>query len=161
MAKERKDKRGAPPGHHGNPPHVRNEKAAEQVEIMAGFAMPFWQIAIAVDALFDDQGYSQDTIERHYRPELDRGLVKSKALLMQGAYDLALGRNVPDGVSPDKVYDIRAKKIAWLLSAVHGVAPVTRQWHSGPNEGPINYAELTDEEIDEEIAKRLNADDGG
>lgn len=147
----------------GNLPHQRNEQAAAQIEILAGFGLPRRQIRLAVEALFTDQGYSEDTLERHYRAELDRGMAKAKTTLLQGAYDIALGRNIPDGVSPDTAYRERGRKIDFLLNAVHGVVPHQSQRHAGPDGGAIPFANidlssLSDDDLDalERISARLS-----
>lgn len=152
---ERQEKRGAKPGEFGNRAHVRNEQAAVQIEILAGFCMPHWQIAIMLDETYKDQGYSQDTLEKHYKPELDRGAIKAKAMLMQGAYDRALGRNVPEGVSPDVQYKMMETSGRWLMESVHDMAPVSRHKHMGPEGGAIRYTQLSDEELDQQIAEKI------
>ena len=157
MSDERKERRGAKPGQHGNQPHVRNEQAAAQIEILAGFGLPQWQIAYMLTESFTDQGYSEDTLQKHYRLELDRGAVKAKAVLLQGAYDRALMRNLPDGVSKDTAYRVAETSTKWLMETVHDMGPVSRHKHMGPDGGAIRYAELSDEELDREIEERARA----
>lgn len=176
---ERKDRRGAPRGDQskpggqrragtphegkmGNLPHVRNEEAAKQIEILSGFALTREQVSQAICTLFTDQGYSPDTLERHYREELNRGKTKAKTALMQGAYDIALGRNTPAGVSPDAAFRERGKKIEFLLSAVHDVVPAQARRLGGPDGGAIPLAHidlssLSDDDLDalERLSERL------
>jgi hypothetical protein len=149
------DKRGSPKGRYGQPKHVRNEAAAEQIELLAGFGLPKREIGQAVEALFKDQGYSEDTIERHYRDEWDRGLAVAKSKLLIGANDIAFGRLQPEGVTPDRLFAERARKIEWLLGAVHKVAPVQSHRLGGPEGGaiPVEYRNLSDDELDARIAE--------
>lgn len=155
MTEKRKERRGAKPGEFGNRGHQRNPQAAAQIEILAGFGLPQWQIAILLTETFTDQGYSEDTLQKHYKPELDRGAIKAKSVLMQGAYDRALGRNVPTGVSPDVAYRVAETCARWLLESVHDMAPASKHKHMGADGGAIRYAQLSDEELEREIAERL------
>lgn len=187
MTQQRKDKRGARPGdptkprHHkrdgtphegkiGNVAHEYNPEAAAQIEILSGYGLPQNQIVDFLEATFDDQGYSQDTIQRHYRAEIDRGKAKAKVTLIRGAYDMAMGRNKPDGVSADTAFREQSRKIEFLLNVVHKMVPYTGQHLSGPDGGAIPIANidlsnLTDDDLDalERISQRLDqpGDDKG
>ena len=143
--------------------HIRNADAAAQIEILAGFGLPQIEISQFLEATFEDQGYSPDTLQRHYRPEINAGKVKAKAKLMAGAYDIAFGRAIPEGVTADRAYSERSRKIEWLLNAVHQIVPHSNQRHSGPDGGAIPLANLdlsslTDDDLDalERISARLN-----
>lgn len=158
-----REKRGGRPGINGQLPHQRNEAAAKQIEILAGYGLPQIQISEFIEAVFDDQGYSVDTLQRHYGRELKSGKAKAKVQLMQGAYDRAFRRNVPEGVAPDTVYREAGRSIEWLLNAVHEVVPHQNQRHSGPDGGAIPHANidlssLSDDDLDalERISQRLN-----
>lgn len=150
--------------------HQRNESAAKQIEILAGLGLPQRDIRFAVEAMFEDQGYSEDTLARFYRDELDRGMAKAKTMLLQRASDRAFGRNVPDGVSADVAYREGGRSIEWMLNAVHKVIPHTHQRHSGPDGGAIPIANidlssLSDDDLAalERISAKLHAgsDQGG
>lgn len=135
--------------------HERNEEAARQIEILAGLGLPQSDIRYAVEAMFDDQGYSEDTLQRHYRKELDAGMAKSKTRLLQGAYDRAFGRNAPEGVSPDVVYREGTRSTEWLLGAVHGIGPVTNTRLSGPNGGPVQFEKVDLSALDDDDLAHL------
>lgn len=149
------DKRGAPKGRLGNVPHIHNEQVAVQVEILAGYGLARWQIADFIDATFDDQGYSESTIKNHYAKEFKLGKAKTLSMLMQGAYDKALQRNVPKGVTPDTVYREALSSTKWLLSAVHKISSTTNLTHANPDGSNLNFSTMTDDELDEFIAERL------
>lgn len=144
--------------------HERNEEAAKQIEILAGLGLPQADIRYAVEAMFSDQGYSEDTLTRHYREELDRGMAKAKTLLLQKASDRAHGRNLPEGVSPDVAYREQGRSLEWMLNAVHKIIPHSHQRHSGPDGGAIPIANidlssLTDDDLAalERISEKLHA----
>lgn len=141
--------------------HERNADAAKQVEILAGLGLPKRDIRFALESMFDDQGYSEDTLIRHYRDELDAGMAKAKTRLLQRAYDRATGRNVPENVSPDVAYREEGRSLEWILSAVHKVSPLTKV--SGPDGGAvpitnIDLSSLSDDDLDalERISAKLN-----
>jgi hypothetical protein len=106
---ERKDRRGAKPGEHRQQPHIRTEEIARQVETMTGLGITQ-----------NDMGHilqlSPDTLARHYRDELDRGMSKAKMTLLNRAYQMAMGQAVPEGVSKDAAYRISSDKVDFLLN---------------------------------------------
>lgn len=112
------DKRGAPKGSFGNVPYVRTDEVARQVEIMAGLGItqPDMESILQI---------SGDTLARHYRAELDAGMAKAKFQLMERAHQMAMGLQVPEGVSKDEAYRIASKKVDFLLNVVHRVRPGT------------------------------------
>lgn len=114
------DDRGAKPGNEGNRPHVRDEEAAILIRAMAGYGMPREEISHALNAA-KGGGFSVDTLDRHYRPELDQALAERKAQLLTRAHKIALGEDIPDGVSKDEAYRTGARQLNWLLGAVHRV----------------------------------------
>jgi hypothetical protein len=114
------DRRGQKGSSHRNPPHERNEQAAQQIEALAGFGMPQDEIQVVIEAAFGPH-FSRSTIHRHYDAEIQRGKAKSKAALLNRSHQMALGQAVPAGVTPDRAYQIAAAKLDWLLSAIHGV----------------------------------------
>lgn len=168
---EKEDKRGGgKPGVNGNPAHERNDVAAAIVERLAGYGVPQSCISDFLGwaneegiAQLGDQGYSPDTLQRHYRDALDRGKAPGKDMLMGMMYRMAMMENLPAGVSPDKAYAIAADKLEKLLNIQHGVIAHQSHRHAGPGGGPIPIAlieaTLTAEEIDQlaRITAKLEA----
>lgn len=176
MADERKDKRGAAPGSRagteaagkvGNLPHERSEAAADLITRLASYGLPQACISNFLEWARDhtpidlgQQGYSIDTIKRHYLPELESGKLPAKELLMMRAYQMAFMDQLPEGVTPDRAYAVSADKLKFLLNVQHGVAPIQSHRHGGPGGGPIPIVALqalNDEELDwlERITAKL------
>lgn len=177
---EKDDKRGAKPGKRtgspdegkpGNLPHERNEVAAALIERLAGYGLPQscmsdfleWLQGSDIDLDLGQQGYSLDTLKRHYRDALDRGRIPGKEMLLGRVYQMAMMENLPEGVSPDRAYAIAAEKVMALLNIQHGIMPHQSHRLSGPGGGPIPIAlieaTLTGEEIDQlaRITAKLEA----
>lgn len=135
---KRKDKRGAPKvtdrkrplkGHRGNPPYeVRPE---DRIRVEAWVAVGAKQELIA-----EMLSISVDTLQRHFRAELDHG--KDRALSKIG------GSMVADALNGDK------DSQKFVLARIGGWKAGLE--HSGPNGGPIEYRDLSDEELDARIA---------
>jgi hypothetical protein len=176
---DREDKRGAAPGSRagteaegkaGNLPHVRNDLAAATIERLAGYGMPQASISDFLNWAGEridlgGQGYSPDTIQRHYRDALDRGKRPGLDQLMHRVYAMAFMEAVPPGVTPDRAYAIAADKLMALLNIQHGIMPHQSHRHAGPGGGPIAIAALSsldDEELDwlERITAKLAAAGG-
>lgn len=124
-----KDARGAKAGRRagtpdegksGNLPHERSEEAATLVREMAGYGMPQDEISRVLNATFGG-GYSVDTLDRHYRAELDAALAQRKSALLRRAHKIAMGEDTPEKVSPDAAFRESAAQLRWLLGAVHRV----------------------------------------
>jgi len=92
------------------------------VKRLAGYGMPQAEIARALNDAFGG-GYSVDTLDRHYREELDHGLACQKEVLLKRAHQMAMMEEVPEGVSKDAAYAVSAKKVDFLLNVVHRVRP--------------------------------------
>ena len=159
MAKK-PDQRGAKKGSSGQQPHKRNDIAARVIASLASFGLPQIHISEHLAWLQDEklldlggQGYSTDTLQRHYRAELDAAKIPAKELLMHRAYQMALMDNLPEGVSPDTAYRLSSEKVKWLLNVQHGVVETKGHQHSGPGGGPIPISliesALTPEEIEQ------------
>lgn len=157
MAKDG-DKRGPPKGIKGMPAHVRNELAAQIITKLAGYGVPQSCMSDFLDWVNEagitdlgEQGYSIDTLQRHYRADLERGKLPGKEMLMGRMYAMAMMENLPAGVTIDKAYQVAADKIEKLLNIQHGVMVHQSHRHSGPGGGPIPLAvieaTLTAEEI--------------
>lgn len=143
MAKK-PDKRGAKPGESGQKPHKRNSVAAGIIENLASYGLPQSNISDHLSWLqikghikLGSQGYSVDTLQRHYRPELDAAKIPAKDLLMHRAYQMAMMDSLPEGVSADTAYRLSSEKVKWLLNVQHGVVETKGHQHSGPGGGPI------------------------
>jgi hypothetical protein len=177
---ERDDKRGAKPGKRkgtphegkvGNVPHERNEAAAAIIERLSVYGLPqncicdflAWAQDEPLALDLGSQGYSIDTLARHYRDAIDRGRIPGKDMLLGRVYQMAMMENVPEGVSKDRAYAIAADKIMALLNIQHGIMPHQSHRLSGPGGGPIPIAlieaTLTAEEIDQlaRITAKLEA----
>lgn len=114
------DARGAPKGSTGNVPHERSEEAATLIRELSGYGMPQEEISRVLNATYGG-GYSVDTLDRHYRAELDAALASRKSELLRRAHKIAMGEEVPEKVSPDAAYREGAAQLRWLLGAVHRV----------------------------------------
>jgi hypothetical protein len=125
------DARGSPKGRVGNVPHERSEAAATLIRELAGYGMPQEEISRVLNSAFGT-GYSVDTLDRHYRAELDAALAIRKSDLLRRAHKIAMGEDVltkrdadgnvvPSGVSPDAALRESASLVKWLLGAVHRV----------------------------------------
>lgn len=184
---EKSDKRGAPRGDQskpagkrregtahegksGNLPHERNAFAAAVIERLSGYGLPQkcmsdyleWMRDLEIARNLGDQGYSVDTLHRHYRDAMDRGKPAGKEILMGRVYQMAMMENLPEGVTPDRAYTIAADKLMALLNIQHGIMPHQSHRHAGPGGGPIPIALLScldDEELNwlERISRKLEA----
>ncbi len=114
------DARGAPKGSQGNVPHERSEEAATLIRELSGYGMPQEEISRVLNATYGG-GYSVDTLDRHYRAELDAALAERKAGLLRRAHKIAMGEDVPEGVTADAAFRESSGTIKWLLGAVHRV----------------------------------------
>jgi hypothetical protein len=125
------DARGAPKGSSANVPHVRSEEAATLIRELSGYGMPQEEISRVLNATYGS-GYSVDTLDRHYRAELDAALAERKGALLRRAHKIAMGEDVmakvgedgkpvPSGVSADAILRESSATIKWLLGAVHRV----------------------------------------
>lgn len=115
---DKPDQRGAPKGKFGNVAHERSEETARQIETMAGLGIPQEDMALILNI-------SVDTIDRHYREEADKGLARAKVTLLNRAHRMAMMEGLPQGITPDRAYEIASRKIDFLLNVVHRVRPGT------------------------------------
>lgn len=125
------DARGAPKGRLGNVPHERNAEAATLIRELAGYGMPQEEISRVLNSAFGS-GFSVDTLDRHYRAELDAALADRKAALLRRAHTIAMGEGVTTkvddegkvistGITADAAFRESTAMIRWLLGAVHRV----------------------------------------
>jgi hypothetical protein len=122
------DKRGSSKGDKHQPAHQHNELAAAIIRQLRGYGVPIKCIAQHLEWLREQeildlggQGYSLDTVKRHYRLSLDVGGLPTKHMLMQIIAQGALGEDLPEGVSPDLAYRLGLENARWYLEKVHGV----------------------------------------
>lgn len=120
VKKSTQDARGAPKGKFGNVPHERDEEVAILVRELAGYGMPQEEISRALNAA-KGGGFSVETLDRHYRNELDQALAERKGELLKRAHKIAMGEDLPPGVTPDAAFRESSAQIKWLLGAVHRV----------------------------------------
>jgi len=109
-------------GKRGNLPHIRTDEAAAAVKRLAGYGIPQPEIARVLNDAFGG-GFSVDTLDRHYREELDSGLSVQKEQLLKRAHEMAMMKEIPEGVSKDVAYTVSSKKVDFLLNVVHRVRP--------------------------------------
>lgn len=129
------DKRGAPKGSFGNVAYERSEETARQIETMAG-------LGISQEDMATILSISVDTIGRHYREEADKGLARAKVTLLNRAHRMAMMEGLPQGITPDRAYEIASRKIDFLLNVVHRVRPGTEHDFGA---GTINVSITSDD----------------
>lgn len=74
----------APKNKGGRPPHEPTEKTRQQVKTLAGYGIPQDGIAKLI-------GISEPTLQKHYREELDVGMVEANSLVVQSLFKKATG----------------------------------------------------------------------
>lgn len=117
------DARGAPPGHHGNPPHVPTEAQRARVRQLASIFPPATQRNVALL-----MGFSYSCLLEHYRDDLDRGRAELVAAVGAQVIAAALDGNAP-GAKGDR--DLQK----YVMSRLGGWAALMQL--SGPDGGPI------------------------
>jgi hypothetical protein len=71
-------------GKGGRPPHVPSEATRRQVRALAAYGIPQDEIATVV-------GITKPTLEKHYRPELDRAEAEANAKVAESLFRKATG----------------------------------------------------------------------
>lgn len=120
------DRRGAPPGHSGNPPHIATEENRRLVKALAAYGNRQDDIATILDI-------SHDTLTRHYARELKTGALEANSKVAETMYKKALtGDN---------------SCMQYWLSRRAGWKETTTHEHTGAGGGPIETRQLpaTDE----------------
>lgn len=148
-AKKPGDRRGTPKGKAtgvgkgrggggkiGNPPFEPTEDHRRIVLTGAAFGTPYPIIA-------DEIGICEDTLRKYFRRELDEGLPRANARLGGVLYKKA---EAGDQKAIDSWFDRRGGSEWKKKSALE---------HSGPDGSPIEYSDLSEEELDARIAARL------
>lgn len=90
------------------------------IKRLASYGMPQTEISAVLNEA-KGGGFSVDTLDRHYRAELDAAMAERKGRLLERAHKIAMGEDVPEGVSADAAYREGASQLRWLLGAVHRV----------------------------------------
>lgn len=103
----------------GRPPHIADEKTKKQVAMMVGFGITQPQIATIL-------GVSEDTLQRHYRDELDTGAAKANMQVANNLFSIATSKG--SGAV--------AAAIFWMKTRARW-REVDRLEVSGPDGGPI------------------------
>lgn len=125
--KRKADKRGAPGGRFKNPPFVATAEQRIRVEAMVAAGAQQWLIA-------EDLGLSEDTLQRHFRPELDEG--KHRAISKIG------GSMVQKALNGDQ------DAAKFVLARIGGWKSTTAVENSGPNGGPMQHEVTTRQDYD-------------
>lgn len=141
QAAKEPDKRGTPKGRGtikanggqiGNPPHKPSAEGRKIVETHAAVGTPHWAIAAEL-------GISPDTLERHYRKELDMGLIRMNA---------RIGSSIAK-----KALEGDADMQKFWLARRGGAAWANKQQLSTPPGQPLEFRNLSDDEINARIAE--------
>ena len=122
------------PNKGGRPSHEPTTAQRKQVEAMAAYGIPQMDISRVI-------GVSKPTLEKHYRDELDTGATKATARVAESLYKKATG----DGNA-----SVTAA-IFWLKTRA-GWKETTVSQHTGRDGGPIEYANMTEAEVDARLA---------
>lgn len=101
----------------GRKNHEPSPETRQQVETLAGYGLTHAQIAHVLKV-------SQDTVERHYAEELERGQAVAVAKVAQTAFQMATS-----GAQPAMTMFWLKTRARWKEVQHHEV--------SGPNEGPV------------------------
>lgn len=136
--KKKTDKRGAKKGSFGNTPFVPT--AEQRIQVEAYVAAGAEQELIA-----EYTGLSEDTLQRHFRSELDHG--KARALTKIG------------GSMIKRALDGDADLGKFVMARIGGWKAATAVENTGPNGGPMEYRNLSEEEIDARIGALLREHD--
>ena len=120
----------------GNQPFVATEKDRRQVEVMTGLGLTQEQIGKIL-------GFSEDTLQRHFRAELDSGVAKANAQVAQNLFSIATSRDQGSV----------AAAIFWMKSRGKW-KEINHHAHGGDNDrAPIkidaNLKGLSDTELDQ------------
>ncbi len=73
---------------NGRPPLVPTDEERKQVEAMSGYGVPFAMISSLIRG-----GIDEDTLNKHFRRELDQGKAKACAKVGQSLYQKAVDGN--------------------------------------------------------------------
>ena len=155
------DKRGSKPGQFGQPKHQRCDQAAKVIIRLASYGLPQAELSdflafLAEEAFVTDQGYSPDTLQRHYRDELDAGKMPAEEMAMKRLYAMAFMENIPEGVDKNTAYRIASDRLMTLLNIKFGIVPYQSMRLSGPDGGDL-FKGMSDEEVEARIKRHEDA----
>lgn len=74
----------------GKPPFEPKEEQRAQVETLSGLGLRFEEIAILIDNPDTGRPIDVDTLKRHFRLELERGIPKANSMVAQSLYKRAI-----------------------------------------------------------------------
>lgn len=108
--------------------HRHNELAARIIAELRSYGLPQKHVSTFLGWLQSEQivdlggqGYSIDTLQRHYPLALKVGAVPSKQMLLAAMNGLALGEFDFENVSPDTKLRVMSDALKWTLEKQHGV----------------------------------------
>ena len=152
-----------PPKGPGRPPFEPTDAQREKVKSLAGLGVAQERIRHYIR----DSGepISKNTLIKHFRTELDEGLLEAEALLLESLFNQAVGRAkvveiladgtrkvVSERVKPDPACVIFCAKVRF------GWKETSRHAHSGPDGGPIPVTSQFDlDRLSVEQLKQLEA----
>lgn len=116
----------------GRPSFEPTDKERQLVESLSGFGLPHEDIALLVRDGIDDK-----TLRKHFRRELDTGMTKANAKVVESLYQQAVGGNVTAAIWWTK------GRMGWRETSAHE--------HTGKDGGPVQVSAA------DEILKRLDA----
>lgn len=132
------DRRGAPKGSLGNPPHEVTPERQVTVERMAGLQVSQAEIAMVM-------GVSVDTIQRHYAAEFEKGRAMQGLKLREHAYTLAYGK-LKNLEKPEEGYVAQfppdPRMTQFLLERQFGMVQQTRQELVGNPDQPVEIRHI-------------------
>lgn len=115
------DKRGAPPGHRGNPPHVPTDENRKIVKALVAYGVVQDDIAKQLDV-------SVDTLQRHYRREIDTAANEANAKVAERLFKKCM-----DGDTTSLIFWLKTRA-KWSETHKHE--------HTGAQGGPIETRQL-------------------
>jgi len=103
----------------GRPFHVPTPETRAKVEALAGFGAPEVYI-------YGEIGISQNTLRKHYREEMDKGVTKANMQVVQSLFKKAIGND--QGSVAAAIFWAKTR-LGWKETSAHE--------HAGPNGGAI------------------------
>jgi hypothetical protein len=124
---------GRPKGSHWQP--TKEERLLIELAVAAGYTQG--QIATQL-------GKSVDSLQRHCRSELDSGAFRANVKVSGALFTKAMKGDTT--------------AMIWWEKTRRGLKDLSRTEHTGKDGGPIEYASLSEEEIDARIAAIVAGD---
>jgi hypothetical protein len=120
------DRRGAPEGTFGQPPHVPTNEQRERVKMLASFGNRHVEIALLLDI-------SEDTLTRHYDRELKTGALEANTKVAQSMFRRATAETDDNLAQRAGEYWL-SRRAGWKETSTHE--------HTGAGGGPIETRQL-------------------